>query len=418
MSLLVIKLSDIERTINKSINTLIDTFKITGEIGGWHQYIFEEKVGSVATSQGVACFAYTNKEFAKIPLAINLLKNEQFNEGGFTLRILSKFPIVESTSWVLLGIRDIKTEIKEEIVAKGAEWLKDNRNDDSGWGPIKGMPSRVYATALAIWALLTANNRKYQTILNEGIDWIKNARNSDGCWGELPRNDRSTPFHTAFVIFVLRLCGFSVDLDIISKAINWLNDQWDKMNMWEFYKETTNLVEHYDVETAPNWTRIIWNHFVTPWATIALLSCGVLNKKVFKSIEWLISSQTNEGGWKTSNVGVLTLWAIHDALFCLISFLDHIANLQNYDSIELHSDVLVLKGEFSLERRLKNLIDLTLIFMKKYWAGIIISLYLLIGWIYVLKNLLSIESYFLGLIIPISLLVIQWLIGKMVVIET
>ena len=95
---------------------------------------------------------------------------------GFTLRILSKFPIVESTSWVLLGIRDIKNEIKEEIVAKGAEWLKDNRN------------------------------------------------------------------------------------------------------------------------------------------------------------------------------------------------LDHIANLQNYDSIELHSDVLVLKGKFSLERRLQSLIDLTLIFMKKYWA--------------------------------------------------
>jgi len=431
MSLIVIKIPDIERAINKSVNTLIGTFKSissnkTGgwwnnitpnEVGGWHQFIFDKKIGAVATSQGIACFAYSNKEFAKLPLSINLLKNEQFKDGGFTIKILSEFPIVESTSWVLLGIKDIKNEIAKEIITEGAKWLENNRNDDKGWGAIEGTASRIYATALAIWALLATNSRKYQKIINEGINWIKDARNADGCWGELPRDEKSTPFHTAFVIFVLRQCGISADSDILSKSLRWLDEQWDKKDMWDLHEETANLLEHYDLEIAPEkWTRIVWNHFVTPWVIIALLNCGVLNGKVFRGIDWLIKSQTKEGGWKHRNVNELTLWAVHDSLFCLTSFLDRIVDIKNYDSVELHDDVLVLKGKFDLARKIKSAISLTAIFIKKYWAGVIISLYLLIGGICTLENLWTLQSYLIGLVFPISLLVIQWIKEKTVVI--
>ncbi len=135
MSLIVIKISDIEHAINKSINTLINSFKIVSsnnvgeEIGGWHQFIFDNKMGAVATSQSIACFAYSNKKFGKLPLAINLLKSEQFKNGGFTIKILSEFPIVESTSWVLLGIRDLRNEMAMVIITEGAKWLENNRNE-------------------------------------------------------------------------------------------------------------------------------------------------------------------------------------------------------------------------------------------------------------------------------------------------
>lgn len=429
MNLLVIKISDIEYVINKSINTLVGTFKsitelgdwwndITpNELGGWHQFIFDKKIGPVATSQGIACFAYSNKEFARLPLAINFLRNEQFKDGGFTIRIFGEFPLIESTSWVLLGIRDIKNEVVEEIITKGAKWLADNRNEDGGWGPIKGLSSRVYATALAIWTLSSTSGKEYQAIINEGINWIRNARNADRCWGELPRDERSTPFHTAFVVFVLRQCKLPADSEIISTSLRWLNEQWDKKDMWESYKETTNLVEHYDLEiSSTKWTRITWNHFVTPWVIIALLNCGIINKKVFRGVEWLIMNQTKEGGWKHRNVNKLTLWAIHDAIFCLISFLNCILDIKNYDTIELHDNVLVLKGKFNLARKIKSVISLTVNVIKKYWAGIIMFLYLLIGGICTLRNLLSIESYMLGLVIPTLLVVIQWIIGRTVVI--
>ncbi len=431
MSLIVIKIPDIERAISKPINTLIGTFKSissnkTGgwwnnitpnEVGGWHQFIFDKKIGAVATSQGIACFAYSNKEFAKLPLSINLLKSEQFKDGGFTIKILSEYPIVESTSWVLLGIKDIKNEVAEEIITEGAKWLENNRNDDNGWGAIKGTASRIYATALAIWTLSATNSGKYQAIISEGINWIKDARNADGCWGELPRDEKSTPFHTAFVIFVLRQCGISAESDIISKSLRWLDEQWDKKDMWDLHEETANLLEHYDLEIAPEkWTRIVWNHFVTPWVIIALLNCGVLNGKVFRGIDWLIKSQTKEGAWKHRNVNELTLWAVHDSLFCLTSFLDRIVDIKNYDSVELHDDVLVLKGKFDLARKIKSAISLTAIFIKTYWAGVIISLYLLIGGICTLKNFWTLQSYLIGLVFPISLLVIQWIKEKTVVI--
>jgi hypothetical protein len=423
MSLIVIKISDIEHAINKSINILINTFKIVSsnnvgeEIGGWHQFIFDNKMGAVATSQSIACFAYSNKKFGKLPLAINLLKNEQFKNGGFTIKILSEFPIVESTSWVLLGIRDLRNEIAMEIITEGAKWLENNRNEDNGWGVIKGTASRIYTTSLAIWALSVTKGKDYQAIINEGIDWIKNTRNADGCWGELPRDERSTPFHTAFVIFMLRQCGIPADSDIISTSLRWLDEQWDKECMWDSHEETANLLEHYDLETAPTkWTRIVWNRFATPWVIIALLNCGIINGKVFRGIDWLIKSQTKEGGWKHRNVNELTLWATHDALFCLTSFLEHVVNIKNYDSVELHDNVLVLKGKFNLARKVKTAISLSAIFIKKYWAGVIISLYLLIGGICALENLWTLEYYVIGLVIPISLLVIQWGIGKTVVI--
>ncbi len=429
MSLIVIKKSDIEYAINKSINTLVDTFKsitelggwwnnITpNELGGWHQFIFDKKIGPVATSQGIACFAYSDKEFARLPLAINFLRNEQFTDGGFTIRIFGEFPLVESTSWVLLGIRDIKNEVAEEIITKGAKWLESNRNEDAGWRPIKGVTSRVYATALVIWALSSTRGKEYQAIINEGIDWIRNARNADGCWGELPRDERSTPFHTAFVIFMLRQCGISADSDIISTPLRWLDEQWNKKDMWESHKETANLVEHYDLETAPTkWTRIIWNHFVTPWVIIALLNCGIINKKVFRGIEWLIINQTKEGGWEHRNVNKLTLWAIHDALFCLTSFLNHIVNIKNYDTIELHDDVLVLKGKFNLARKIKSIVSLIMVFIKRYWAGVVMFSYLLIAGICTLINLVSVESYVIGLLIPALLVVIQLIMGRIVVI--
>jgi hypothetical protein len=423
MSLIVIKISDIEHAINKSINTLIGTFKsVTSnkegkDKGGWHQFIFDKKIGAVATSQGIACFAYPNKEFAKLPLSINVLKNEQFKDGGFTIKILSEFPLVESTSWVLLGVRDIKNEIAKEIITEGAKWLENNRNDDNGWGAIKGTASRIYATALAIWALSTTNSRKYQTIISEGTNWIKDARNADGCWGELPRDEKSTPFHTAFVIFVLRQCGISADSDIISTSLHWLDEQWDKRDMWESHKETTNHIEHYDLEITPTRrARIIWNHFVTPWVIIALLNCGVINGKVFRGIGCLINRQTKEGCWKHQNVNELTLWAIHDALFCLTSFLNHIVDIKNYDSVELHDDVLVLKGKFDLAKKIKSAISLTTVFIKKYWAGVIMFSYLLIGGICTLTNLISVESYIIGLVFPTFLVIMQWIIGRTVLI--
>ncbi|RCV63780.1 hypothetical protein C5S53_11980, partial [Methanophagales archaeon] len=94
----------------------------------------------------------------------------------------------------------------------------------------------------------------------------------------------------------------------------------------------------------------------------------------------------------------------------------HVVNIKNYDSVELHDNVLVLKGKFNLARKVKTSISLSAIFIKKYWAGVIISLYLLIGGICALENLWTLEYYVIGLVIPISLLVIQWGIGKTVVI--
>ncbi|MFN2350941.1 MAG: hypothetical protein ABR497_03245 [Kiritimatiellia bacterium] len=69
-----------------------------------------------------------------------------------------------------------------QIMLDRAEvWLHENRNDDGGWGAVRGVASSVEETALAVQALAKCR-RTPEPLLDDGLAWLK--RNMPG--GQAP----------------------------------------------------------------------------------------------------------------------------------------------------------------------------------------------------------------------------------------
>ena len=56
-----------------------------------------------------------------------------------------------------------------ELAARGAEWLAVAQNDDGGWGGVRGVPSSVEETALAVKAIA---GTKHAGVTDRGVEWL------------------------------------------------------------------------------------------------------------------------------------------------------------------------------------------------------------------------------------------------------
>ena len=64
--------------------------------------------------------------------------------------------------------------------ARGADWLASAQNDDGGWGGVRGVPSSVEETALAVEALAGTSHRD---VTSRGVKWLIE-RVESGQWRE------------------------------------------------------------------------------------------------------------------------------------------------------------------------------------------------------------------------------------------
>ncbi len=76
------------------------------------------------------------------------------------------------TARVLAAYRDLRM-MDSEQAKRGVRWLLDNQNDDGGWGGLRGTPSSVEETALAVEVLLDApETAKPQAAVERGLEWL------------------------------------------------------------------------------------------------------------------------------------------------------------------------------------------------------------------------------------------------------
>lgn len=117
------------------------------------------------------------------------------------------------TGAVLAGFRRLGFKQSFEPVSKGADWLAEGINFDSGWAMQRGTQSDIFLTSWVIQGLEPVYD------IDAQIAWLKQLQNDDGGFGRY-RNSPSDPEITA--IAIMALAAGNDPLNTRRVAINYL----------------------------------------------------------------------------------------------------------------------------------------------------------------------------------------------------
>ncbi len=123
--------------------------------------------------------------------AVAMLRRTQEIDGSWYGRWGVNY--IYGTWQALRGLAAIGTNMNEEWIRRGRDWLESCQNDDGGWGEtcesytlpaLKGRgTSTASQTAWALMGLCACGNAKRDSI-SRGIAWLVREQNSDGSWTE------------------------------------------------------------------------------------------------------------------------------------------------------------------------------------------------------------------------------------------
>ncbi|MEI6278578.1 MAG: squalene--hopene cyclase [Verrucomicrobiae bacterium] len=123
--------------------------------------------------------------------AVAMLRRTQESDGSWYGRWGVNY--IYGTWQALRGLAAIGTNMEEEWIRRGRDWLESCQNDDGGWGEtcesynfpaLKGRgPSTPSQTAWALMGLRACGDAPCETI-RRGVEWLVHGQNPDGSWTE------------------------------------------------------------------------------------------------------------------------------------------------------------------------------------------------------------------------------------------
>jgi squalene-hopene/tetraprenyl-beta-curcumene cyclase len=123
--------------------------------------------------------------------AVQYIETKQEREGCFFGRWGVNY--IYGTWQALRGLAAIGTNMEEEWIRRGRDWLESCQNDDGGWGEtcesynfpaLKGRgPSTASQTAWALMGLCACGDASRESIAS-GVEWLVTNQNPDGSWTE------------------------------------------------------------------------------------------------------------------------------------------------------------------------------------------------------------------------------------------
>lgn len=423
-----LEFSKINEVRVRSLKLLNDDIKIISNRAGWHHFVGDQKIGNVATAQGIIIHSYlnsSNSSLNKLFTTLREAQNQSENDlGGWSfITSTQDIPTIEATSWVLLGLVAGGEDSNSEIITKGKDWIINNQNNDGGWGSRKDLTSRVYTTFLACYCLSVIEPNLFKIndpIIRKAMLWILRCQNTDSGWGAA-FGEKSSAIHTAFGLFALHIMEYGVKNEV-EKGIQYLYSQWDTETMWE----DTLKLEQYDLPTeGETFNRITFHYFPTAWIITTLFTIGesIFQEQLFSSVDWLIKSQNDDGNWSISNVPKNRFWSIHDGILAIKTFQDKAISSQGVDSMIMFDKFFILTKSHKSFVRLAKFTTLILLFLgalmglifssiieetwvKTNWAWLILGVY--VTSIYPLKrfNFITLKEAIISLAIPALLLII------------
>ena len=289
---------------------------------GWTQFLAGgESVGVLSTAQGILTFLESGEAFESMRQNIQTLRTLQNSDGGWPVRRAlighSARSISESTVYCLWALSSAGTDLRDDTVVKGIEWLERAQLNDGGWGSVTSAPrARTYPTAFGVWYL--AKTAGTSNAVKQAITWLREAQNADGGWGPLksenPATSRdSTPLHTAHALRGMLAAGVARSDQQVRAGVAYLCSSFrgSDPEPWP----STSEVETVDADAA-----LDFRHFTSPWAICALLDCGasVSDPVVSGAVQWLLAEQHSLGYWSCRlTPGQSPIWASFDAVHAL-----------------------------------------------------------------------------------------------------
>jgi len=435
----VLSFKDISHLYQKTIRLLEQDVKTIDGRTGWHQFIGREKVGDVATAQGLLIFAYLERSFRLKKDLVKTLIEAQFqgteaeNMGGWSFLSSRDTPTAEPTVWAILGLLAAGESTDSDVLIKSREWLKNNQNGDGGWGPRKDLASRISTSFLACRALsilepeAIVDNSPWVRNL---IRWTRDSRNVDGGWAATSTSTTSTLIHTAFALMTLHTLGLDRVTQEMQEGIRYLYSQWDPQKMWE----NIHQVEQYEIpKDTTAWTRVTFQYFTTAWVTIALLTVGesVFEEEVFSSIRWIVNNQNEDGSWTFNDIEGRRLWAIHDGILAITTFISKVASHETSEQAILFNNAMILIESERVQTARRVFFAVIFCFvligiligiifgagtgLHKYigswiqasWAWLVLGLYVVSAFPLAKFRVISWKDAWMGIILPGILIVVQ-----------
>jgi hypothetical protein len=411
--------------------------KTVGHRTGWHQKIGEAKVGDVATGQGLLLFKLCKHRNQSLEKFTSTLRDAQYHcnvndnrYGAWSLLTARDTPTVDATVWPLLGLVAAGEQTNSEVIAAAHNWLINNINEDGGWGPRKGLVSRMYHTFLACFCLHQIDPHFFEDNLplaTKTRDWVIRCRNDDGGWG-MTKGEPSSPIHTAYAVYTLFVVNAGKTPEMRS-GIDYLYQHWQPRTFWEH----TLSSEQYEVpregERGDAINRPTVDYFVTAKVAYVLLSVGesALRKEIHESITWLIQSQDPEGSWHLRDLIPDRLWAIQDAVLAITEFMARIIAPQSVERVVFVRGFVIGSRQSTIKKLIGIFVGTTVVALLfgmiigallcpttwlgqviiSYWAWIIFAVYIICSAILAMLKVITWKQALTGAIVPTVLAIAQ-----------
>lgn len=268
---------NIAPTLNQKTKELYSHKIIHNGKEGWYRELSSvDTIGIVATAQVLIALRSTGFDLAELYSSLDTLVSFSREDGGFPfVSNVNNVGVVDATGWVCLALSlCTSTHVNyAEVLDRSLGWILSAQNDDGGWGVVKGSPSRVVSTTVALRAIgsIKVRGLELNTAFYRGLKFILSAQLSSGAWPD--QRGRECLGATAYALILLSETDSKAS-EATRKAVQLVVEKFNSLRFWDecLNREEVSLVE----DGRPR--RLDFYYPLTHLFIRGIIACGFLDR--------------------------------------------------------------------------------------------------------------------------------------------
>jgi squalene-hopene/tetraprenyl-beta-curcumene cyclase len=232
------------------------------------------------------------------------VKRPDLRPGGWAFEFANdNYPDIDDTAEVVMALERTGEE-KSGAIDRAVEWVVGMQCSDGGWGafdvdntqelcrqlPFCDFGELIDPPSADVTAhvveMLAKLGREHDAV-ERGVQWLLGAQEPDGSW--YGRWGANYVYGTGAVVPALVLAGLGPDHPALRRAVAWLEAHQNSDGGWG-----EDIRSYEDPTQAGRGTSTASQ---SAWALLALLAIGDRSRAVERGVEFLISTQRQDGSW-------------------------------------------------------------------------------------------------------------------------